>query len=250
MMCTPRREIRIGSPAGSTPNTSLASPVGLPCARNDPEPSQLKARPSAAVTRAIFPSRDNAHPSHGMGRSHTTSPARPCPRSHCDRLARLSQVTPAGDPSGASIKRGGSLASNVKPTVDSPVGSKTMSCAAVGGDRGEPVGTDGEVFDRRPQLVFPDPATGGSQAADPVAFLNQGQAKFVGLDGQMRELDQTDVETAVGVALEVEKHDLAVGRGRQPARRGPEDPADPDHVGPLAQLLARRCCRAEVGAGW
>ena len=118
-------------------------------------------------------------------------------------------------------------------------GIEDQQLAAVGGDRGESLGADREVFHGRPQFLFPDPAARRSQSADPVALLDQGQSEVVGLDGEVSELDQADVETAVGVAPQVAEDDLAVGRGGQPAGRRPEDPADAGHVGPLSQFLAR-----------
>ena len=96
-------------------------------------------------------------------------------------------------------------------------GIEDQQLAAIGGDRGESLRPDREFFHGRSQFLFPDPAARGSQSADPVALLDQGQAELVGLDGEMRELDQTDVETAERVASQVAKDDLAVGRGGQPA---------------------------------
>ncbi len=117
MMCTPRREIRSGSPAGDRCRRRRWSrPLELPCARNDPEPSQAKARPSAAVTSASRPSRAERPSLPGE----SGDPRRP---RRLDRgraaIATASpgstRSRPAGEPSGASIKRGGSVGSKVKP---------------------------------------------------------------------------------------------------------------------------------------
>ena len=138
----------------------------------------------------------------------------------------------------------------MKPAVASPAGSKISSCPLLVVTAAISVGADREVLDRRPQFVFPDPAARRSQSADPIALLDQSQAELVGLDGEMSELDQADIETVERVSPEVAEDDLAVGRRGQPAGRRPDDPADAGHVGPLSQFLAGSAIQAEGDAGW
>ena len=54
----------------------------------------------------------------------------------------------------------------------------------------------------------------------------------------MGQLDKAQVELSLRVAAQVVKHDLAVGRRREPARRSAQNPADSAHLRALTQLLA------------
>ena len=127
MRCTLRRLIRSGSPCSSMLKTALELPLAVPSNRVFPEPSRARTRPSAEETIANRLNLTMDHPSHGSWRLQTTLPRRSCPLSCCSRRHRASQAIPGGDPSGASMSSGGSVGSNMEPTVGSPTGSKTMS---------------------------------------------------------------------------------------------------------------------------
>ncbi len=75
--------------------------------------------------------------------------------------------------------------------------------------------------------------------ADAIAFLDQSEPEVIGLDRQVSKLYQAQVESRDRVAPEVAEEDVTVGGGGQPARGGPENPADASQVGALPQLSCR-----------
>ncbi len=170
-----------------------------------PEPSQARARPSAEAMTAKRPRRserpafpgDLAIPDDFATQVMAAQP-----------LGSTRQADP-GDAGGRALwclDQEGRIG-GVERETDGGLsgGVEDLKLAAVGGDCREPLGADGQVFDGEPQLVLPDPTSGGGEPADAVAFLDQGETEVVGLDGQVGELHQADVEPRERVSPEVAK---------------------------------------------
>ena len=115
-----------------------------------------------------------------------------------------------------------------------------MQLPAVGRDAANPLGPIARSSTGDRNSCFQTQRPGRSQPADPVALLDQGQSELVGLDGQVSELDQADVEAAIVLSPQVAEEDLAVGRGGEPAGRGTEDPADARSCRALVPVSGRR----------
>ena len=216
-----------------------------------PEPSNARTRPSAEATIA-----ERTEPYHATSLPREAATSRQscragrARRACCIRRASVSQTTPGGEPSGASISRGGSDGSNVASTIGSPAGSKTMSWPSLVVTAAKPSGPIARSSTGLRSSCFQTQRPEGVDPADPVALLDQGQAERIGPDRQVGELDQADVQTPLGVPPQVVEDDLAVGRRRQPARRRPEDPARrPSCRGP-GRASGPSSCKAGAGAGW